>query len=164
MKPPLVCIGETMAMGILAGACNRQSRNKAEDRERRVVLQRQLGQLENEADRIQDVRDLKRLQRAYGYYIDCGMWSQAADLFEPQGTIEIGLDGVYIGQKRIRQRGRDLENQGFARLLEVLHALRGRVGQECVAGYSSGEELAAGSADDDCAGSISRDLCCSISL
>ena len=103
MKSLLVCIGVTMAMWILAGACNRQSRNKAEDRERRVVLQRQLGQLENEADRIQDVRDLKRLQRAYGYYIDCGMWSQAADLFEPQGTIEIGLDGVYVGQKRIRQ-------------------------------------------------------------
>jgi hypothetical protein len=31
------------------------------------------------------------------------MWNQAADLFEPQGTIEIGLDGVYVGQKRIRQ-------------------------------------------------------------
>jgi hypothetical protein len=49
------------------------------------------------------VRAVKRLQRAYGYYIDQGMWNQAADLFAPQGTIEIGLDGVYVGQKRIRQ-------------------------------------------------------------
>jgi hypothetical protein len=46
---------------------------------------------------------VKRLQRAYGYYIDQGMWNQAADLFAPQGTIEIGLDGVYVGKKRIRQ-------------------------------------------------------------
>jgi hypothetical protein len=91
------------AMWILAAACNKQSSNKAEARERRVVLQRQLGQLENEAERLEDVRALKRLQRAYGYYVDQGMWSLAADLFEPQGTIEIGLDGVYEGQKRIRQ-------------------------------------------------------------
>jgi hypothetical protein len=105
MKPLLPCIGVAVlaAIWILAAACNRQSRNNAEDRERRVALQRQLGQLENEADRIEDVRDLKRLQRAYGYYVDQGMWSQAADLFEPQGTIEIGLDGVYVGQKRIGQ-------------------------------------------------------------
>ena len=89
MKPLLVCIGVTMAMWILAGACNRQSRNKAEDRERRVVLQRQLGQLESEADRIQDVWDLKRLKHAYGYDIDCGMWSQAAHLFKPQGTVQV---------------------------------------------------------------------------
>ena len=31
------------------------------------------------------------------------MWDQATDLFAPQGTIEIGLDGVYVGQKRIHQ-------------------------------------------------------------
>lgn len=88
---------------IMAAACDRQSHRKAEDCERGAVLQRQFGLLENEADRIRDVRDLKRLQRAYGYYIDQGMWNQAADLFEPQGTIEIALDGIYVGQKRIRQ-------------------------------------------------------------
>jgi len=88
---PYIGVAILAAMWMLAAACNRQSRNKAEDRERRVVLQRQLGQLENEADRIEDVRVLKRLQRAYGYYVDQGMWNQAADLFEPQGTIEIAL-------------------------------------------------------------------------
>ena len=105
MKPLLLCIGVAMlaAMWMLAAACYKQSSNKSEGRERRVVLQRQLGQLESEAERLEDVRALKRLQRAFGYYVDQGMWSQAADLFEPQGTIEIGLDGVYVGQKRIRQ-------------------------------------------------------------
>ncbi len=105
MKPLLPCIGVAAiaAVWVLAVSCNRPLRNKAEDRERRVVLQRQLGQLENEADRIKDVRALKRLQRAYGYYVDQAMWNQAADLFDPQGTIEIGLDGVYVGQQRVRQ-------------------------------------------------------------
>ncbi len=102
---PLLCIGVTMlaAVWIHTGADNGQSRNKAEDREKDVVFRRQLEQLEKEVDRIRDVSDLKRLQRAYGYYLDCGMWNQAADLFAPQGTIEIGLDGIYVGQKRIRQ-------------------------------------------------------------
>ena len=74
-----------------------------ENREKSVVLQRQLKQLKSEADRIEDVRAVKRLQRAYGYYVDQGLWNQAADLFAPQGTIEIGLDGVYAGQERVRQ-------------------------------------------------------------
>jgi hypothetical protein len=75
MKPLLPCIGVAVlaASWILAVSCSRQARNKAEDRERRVVLQRQLGQLENEADRIEDIRALKRLQRAYGYYVDQGV-------------------------------------------------------------------------------------------
>jgi hypothetical protein len=105
MKPLLACIGITVlaAAWILAVSCGRQLPNKAGDREKRVVLQRQLEWLESEADRIDDIRALKRLQRAYGYYVDQGLWNQAADLFEPQGTIEIGLDGVYVGQERVRQ-------------------------------------------------------------
>jgi hypothetical protein len=105
MKPLLLCSGIAVlaGIGILTAPNNGQSGNGAEDRERPVVLQRRLGQLETEADRIEDARALKRLQRAYGYYVDQGMWNQAADLFAPQGSIEIGLDGVYVGQKRIRQ-------------------------------------------------------------
>ena len=91
------------AIWLLAAPYIGQSGNGAEDRERRAVLQRRLKQLETEADRIEDARSVKRLQRAYGYYVDQGMWNQASDLFAPQGTIEIGLDGVYVGQKRIRQ-------------------------------------------------------------
>jgi hypothetical protein len=91
------------AIWMLAVLTIAQSGNGAKDRERRVILLKQLGPLKTEADRIEDVRALKRLQRAYGYYVDQRMWNQAADLFAPQGTIEIGLDGVYVGQKRVRQ-------------------------------------------------------------
>ena len=105
MKPLLLINGIAVlaAVWILAAPHDGGSGNGTVGRERRVVLQRRLGQLETEADRIADVRAVKRLQRAYGYYVDQGMWNQAADLFAPQGTIEIGLDGVYVGQKRIRQ-------------------------------------------------------------
>jgi len=105
MKSLLLCSGIAIlaAIWILAASHNGQSGNGMEDNESPLVLWKQLEQLETAADRIDDVRALKRLQRAYGYYIDQGMWNEAADLFEPQGTIEIGLDGVYVGQKRVRQ-------------------------------------------------------------
>ncbi len=36
-------------------------------------------------------------------YVDRGLWGEAADLFTDDGTIEIGLDGVYVGKARIRE-------------------------------------------------------------
>jgi hypothetical protein len=105
MKPLLLCSGIAVLVAIwaLAAPLNRASKKGTEDRGGRAALQKELGQLAIEVDRIADVRALKRLQRAYGYYINQGMWNQAGDLFAPQGTIEIGLDGVYVGQKRVRQ-------------------------------------------------------------
>lgn len=43
------------------------------------------------------------LQRAYGYYVDKGLWDDAADLFAQDGTLEIAGRGVYRGQDRVRQ-------------------------------------------------------------
>ncbi len=42
------------------------------------------------------------LQGAYGYYVDKGLWDEAADLFTPDGTLEIAGRGVYVGQDRVR--------------------------------------------------------------
>src|SRR5580704_5435563 len=52
---------------------------------------------------LKDIQDIKRLQRAYGYYLDVGQWDQVAQLFSRNATLEIGLDGVYQGQEHIRQ-------------------------------------------------------------
>jgi hypothetical protein len=53
--------------------------------------------------KLEGVRAVKTLQRAFGYYVDRGLWGEAADLFGDDGTIEIGLDGVYQGKARIRE-------------------------------------------------------------
>jgi hypothetical protein len=53
--------------------------------------------------KLEGVRAVKNLQRAFGYYVDRGLWGEAADLFAEDGTIEIGLDGVYQGKARIRE-------------------------------------------------------------
>jgi hypothetical protein len=52
--------------------------------------------------RLEGARAVKKLQRAFGYYVDRGLWDEAADLFADAGTIEIGADGVYVGKPRIR--------------------------------------------------------------
>ena len=54
-------------------------------------------------ERLEGNRAVKKLQRAFGYYVDRGLWGDAADLFTDDGTIEIGIDGVYVGKDRIRE-------------------------------------------------------------
>jgi len=55
------------------------------------------------AQRLEDEQSIMNLQRAYGYYLDRGLWQQAADLFAPDGTREVGQAGVYVGRDRIRR-------------------------------------------------------------
>lgn len=59
--------------------------------------------MRSDAQRLEDLLAIQRLQRAYGYYIDKGYWHEAADLFAADATLEIGVDGVYRGQARIRR-------------------------------------------------------------
>lgn len=68
-----------------------------------TALQQRVAALQTRAVALRDINDIKRLQRAYGYYSDSGQWDQVAGLFARTATLEIGLDGVYRGQDRIRQ-------------------------------------------------------------
>ncbi len=52
---------------------------------------------------LEGTRAIKKLQRAFGFYVDRGLWGEAADLFSDDGSIELGLDGVYVGKERIRE-------------------------------------------------------------
>ena len=63
----------------------------------------QIAGLKARADRVQDSNDIKRLQRAYGYYVDKADWDQVADLFALDGSVEYANEGVYTGQARIRE-------------------------------------------------------------
>jgi hypothetical protein len=58
--------------------------------------------LEREVTALEDLNAIKKLQRSYGFYTDKQLWSEAADLFSSDGTIEVGGGGVYVGRERIR--------------------------------------------------------------
>jgi len=59
--------------------------------------------LEREVALLEDLNAIKKLQRSYGFYTDKQLWSDAADLFSADGTIEVGGRGVYEGPERIRE-------------------------------------------------------------
>jgi hypothetical protein len=88
---------------VAAAGCSKQSDGSAEKMQKIAALQQKIVELDAAADRIEDTSEIKRLQRAYGYYVDKAMWDEVADLFADDGTIEIGLDGVYVGKKRVKE-------------------------------------------------------------
>ncbi|HUF73885.1 MAG TPA: nuclear transport factor 2 family protein [Gammaproteobacteria bacterium] len=63
----------------------------------------ELDGMEHRRRLVEDSNDIKRLQRAYGYYLDHKLWDHLADLFVADATLEIGLDGIYRGRDRIRE-------------------------------------------------------------
>ncbi|MXO71012.1 nuclear transport factor 2 family protein [Alteraurantiacibacter buctensis] len=58
--------------------------------------------LEAEVRQARDFQAVQNLQAAYGYYVDKGLWDNAADLFAEDGTLELAGRGVYIGRERVR--------------------------------------------------------------
>jgi hypothetical protein len=66
------------------------------------ALQERIAALEHRKALVADSNEIERLQAAYGYYVDRGLWDEVANLFAQDGTIEIGLDGVYVGKARVR--------------------------------------------------------------
>lgn len=63
----------------------------------------QVAELTDRVERLEATRAVLKLQRAFGYYVDRGLWKEAADLFADDGTIEVGFDGVYAGKGRIAE-------------------------------------------------------------
>jgi len=68
----------------------------------RTAIDGEIDALTRRVEALEGARAVKKLQRAFAYYVDRGLWQDAADLFADDGTIELGLDGVYVGKARIR--------------------------------------------------------------
>lgn len=68
----------------------------------RSALDGEIDALTARVETLEGARAVKKLQRAFAYYVDRGLWQDAADLFTDNGTIELGIDGVYVGKARIR--------------------------------------------------------------
>ena len=78
-------------------------------------LGRRMADLSLRAQRLSDEIEVTNLQHAYAYYVDRKMWDDVADLFASDGTMEMGLQGVYVGKTSIR---RGLNAWGPAKLAE----------------------------------------------
>jgi hypothetical protein len=57
--------------------------------------------LERDVGSLEDGYAIEKLERIYGFYTDKQLWTQAADLFAANGSIEVGGRGVYVGKARV---------------------------------------------------------------
>ena len=59
-----------------------------------ALMQQEVGQLEAE-------NEIENLQRIFGFYFDKNLWTEVADLFTEDATVELGGSGVYAGKAHI---------------------------------------------------------------
>ncbi len=97
------CAATAALIGLFA---HHQARAAGAGPDSRVLarLQTQIATLSSQAARIEDANAVKKLQRAYGYYLEKGYWGEAAALFADDATMEVGVDGVYVGKAHILKR------------------------------------------------------------
>jgi triacylglycerol lipase len=68
----------------------------------RSSVDSRLNRLEAEITAAEDLRDIKKLQRAYGYYLDKGMWQDLATFFTEDAVANYPA-GIFVGHDSIRQ-------------------------------------------------------------
>ena len=74
-----------------------------DDNARYSALLTRLESLKQEATLVEDILQIQRLGRSFGFYLDKGYFGEAADLFTDSGRVQYGMDGVYIGRDRIQE-------------------------------------------------------------
>jgi hypothetical protein len=67
-------------------------------------LEQRLKRLEESVGALQDIEEIKKLQRIYGYYLEHWQWENMIDLFSDQTeSIEVGDLGVFLGKEGVRK-------------------------------------------------------------
>lgn len=95
----LVCLTIGLGSIALTGAVAAQGDISA----RVTALRERIAWLDAQTTRVEDITQIQRLQRAFGYYLDKGYFGEAASLFADDGRVQYGVDGVYVGRERIRE-------------------------------------------------------------
>ena len=70
--------------------------------ERIVALQRQVEQLTDRVGMLEDVHAIRRLQHAYGYFIDKCMYDETVDLFAEESEVRF-MGGIFRGKAGARR-------------------------------------------------------------
>ena len=72
-----------------------------------------LEELQTRIQRLDDIKQIERLQRIYGYYRDYSEWEKVVDLFSDNAiSIEAADHGVYKGKEGVRRYYIDLIKGG----------------------------------------------------
>ena len=67
-------------------------------------LERRLKILEDSVRALQDIEEIKKLQRIYGYYLEHWQWENIIDLFSDQTeSVEVGDLGVFLRKEGVKK-------------------------------------------------------------
>ena len=66
------------------------------------ALARQVEQLADEVGRLNDVHAVRKLQHAYGYYLDKCLYDEVVDLFAADGEVRF-MGGAFKGKPGLRR-------------------------------------------------------------
>jgi hypothetical protein len=70
--------------------------------DRLQILERRIEQLTHQVGVLEDVHAIRRLQHAYGYYLDKCLYDEVVDLFADDGQVRF-MGGVFIGKAGLRR-------------------------------------------------------------
>jgi hypothetical protein len=76
-------------------------------------LAERVNRLALRASLLNDQAEVTNLQDTYGYAFDRKLWDQVSSLFAEDGTLELGLRGVYAGKASIRRGLQQFGPQGL---------------------------------------------------
>lgn len=78
-------------------------------------LEARIAQLEARLAEMEDIEQLKKLTRIYGYYLDKALWDELLPLFSDDCEVEISALGVYVGQRQLETLFKRFLGQGPAK-------------------------------------------------
>jgi hypothetical protein len=76
------------------------------------ALSSKIPELEAKVQMLEDTRDIDRLQRIYGYYLDKKLWDEIIPLFTENARVEIGGRGIYVGKVSVGHLFKDVVGAG----------------------------------------------------
>ena len=80
-----------------------------------IRVNKKIEALEARLQALEDIEEIKKLVRMYGYYLDKGLWDQIIPLFSNDCSIEISGLGVYLGKKQAETLFKKVLGQGPAK-------------------------------------------------
>jgi len=92
-----------------------------------------LEELQARMTRLEDIKQIEKLQHIYGYYRDYGDWQKIVDLFtDKDASVETADNGVYKGKEGVKRFYIDLLGEGGRKaprpgLLHMMFQLQGVV-------------------------------------
>ncbi|MFS8609839.1 MAG: nuclear transport factor 2 family protein, partial [Gammaproteobacteria bacterium] len=104
-------IGTATAAGLALSAVTPSDGPNAQSADRVAELARRAAVLAHEVSLLEHAHEIENLQRTYGFYIEEGLWTEAASLFADDATLEVAGRGVYEGRERILEYLRSIDDE-----------------------------------------------------